>query len=100
MYSELNCYNIIKESKYKPVINITHTGVLRKIDILYRATYLKDTIFAKEEGLNMPNSLLKCIRDSSSDILNHIISNDHSCLNRVFHKAQHGCSTEELLSIA
>ena len=39
---------------FKQVLPIKNASVLKKIHLIYRANYLKETVFAKDEGPGMP----------------------------------------------
>lgn len=59
--------------------------VIKRIHILYRVSYLKETIFAKEDNLQI-RPIIKLICEASIDVLKHILD-DESILKRVFDKA-------------
>ena len=60
---------------FKQVLPIKNPGVLRKIHLVYRANYLKETIFAKDEGPSMPQSLVFCCMNYTADVLSALLNN-------------------------
>ena len=60
---------------FKQVLPIKNPGVLRKIHLVYRANYLKETVFAKDEGPSMPQSLVFCCMNYTADVLSALLNN-------------------------
>lgn len=63
-----------KELTFKQVLPIKNLNILHKIHLVYRCNYLRDTVYAKEEGPSMPKSLVWCSITYTSDILNALLS--------------------------
>lgn len=80
--SQLKCRRFFREAVFKQVVEIRNPLILKKIHQNYRATYLKETIFAKDEA-QVPQSINYMIMHYSMDILQYLL-NDHEYLSSVF----------------
>lgn len=49
-------------------------NILHKIHLVYRCNYLRDTIYAKEEGPSMPKCLIFCAINYTAEILNALLT--------------------------
>lgn len=47
---------------------------MHKIHLVYRCNYLRDTIYAKEEGPQLPKCLVFCAINYTAEILSALIS--------------------------
>jgi hypothetical protein len=51
-----------------------NTNILNKIHLVYRCNYLRDTVYAKEEGPSMPKCLVFCQMNYTAEILSAILT--------------------------
>lgn len=82
---QLKCRKFFKDCLFKQVGEIKNATILKKIHHNYRATYLKETIFAKDEQ-QAPQSMNIMIMHYSIDILSFIL-NDSEYILSVFNQA-------------
>ena len=63
------------EALFKQVVEIKSVLILKKIHISYRATYLKETIFAKDDNSGqVPQHINLMIMNYSMDIMTHLLN--------------------------
>lgn len=60
--------------KFKQVLPIKNAQILHKIHLVYRSNFLRDTIYAKEEGPSLPKCLLYCCVNYTSEVMNTLIT--------------------------
>jgi len=70
---KLNCREFFDSVRYKKVIPLPPM-LLRKIHVCYRATYLRETIFAKDEQQG-PQSLAFITFNYSMEVLTTLMNN-------------------------
>ena len=74
IYGKLPCRSFFRNVNFKQVIPIKNKVILSKIHICYRANYLRETIFAKDDG-PAPQSLAFLNFNHTVEVMQHLFNN-------------------------
>eukprot|EP00347_Sterkiella_histriomuscorum_P007710 403347860 len=85
-YQNVKAYDHIKDAKHISVVEFDNPLQQKRINALFRASYLKEFVFGKEDATKT-QSLIKLMQDNSIEILKSVL-NDHNMLKKIFDKAE------------
>ena len=74
LQGKLCCREFFEKVEYKEIVPINNENIVKKIHICYRINYLRETIFAKDEG-PVVQSLAFMSFNCSIEILNALLNN-------------------------